>query len=807
MKLLYADIAFPTPVRSPFTYAVPTELQSAVQVGIRVFVPLRNRFAIGVITKLHENKPSFKTLPIKSLLDHKPVLSTALFQLADWIHRYYFCSFGEAFQAMVPSGMNYQSIKMIRAMDSSFAEINQIQLSFLQHLKAHYQLPLSDALAAFKDFSGQDLIQLEESGLIEIWEEPKVKSKQATELTWVWCDSESKKKAKDFVESQPKFLKWHSAISSLLCSNLPATTTELDDLTCTSANLKRVELQGFIKREERVKSYSNSFYAFEPSNIRALNEEQFRAYDCIKPYITKAKHHVFLLKGITGSGKTEVYIHAIKTCLEMGKGAIVLVPEIALTPQTVRRFFEIFGDSIAVLHSRLTDSERLFAWNELQKGRKTIAIGPRSAVFAPIKDLGLIIVDEEHDNSYKQEDPAPRYNGRDAAIMRGFLEKVPVVLGSATPSLVSWHKVKEQKFELLELKSRHAGAFLPKVELVDLVKYKSAMRGPIAVSLFLAIQKALNQKEQIILLLNRRGYAPYLMCTDCGSIQECPNCSVSLTYHKPSKAYRCHYCGYGRFETSPCTSCHNPKLTMMGAGTQKIEEEIAELFPDARILRMDQDTTRGKHAHRDITEAFRKQEYDILIGTQLVSKGLDFPNVTVVGVINTDTELAFPSYKAHERMFQLLSQVAGRSGRGSKPGLVFFQSWKPDKIALEAAQKHDYELFAKSELLQREEVEYPPFSKIVELTFTGKKAEETGNAAQLFFDCTKIHVPNWPILGPAPSTINKIDREFYWDLVLKLHPEMKTHGIEELLNRIFKEYELKRSSNFSTIRITVRVDV
>lgn len=807
MKPLFADIAFPTPIRNPFTYAVPNEFQSAVQVGIRVFVPLRNRFAIGVITKLHDDKPAFKTLPIKSILDHKPVLSPALFNLANWIHRYYFCSFGEAFQAMVPSGMNYQSIKMVQALGNSSSEINQIQEAFLQNLRAHKALVLSDALDGFKELSGPDLIQLEEKELIEIWEEPKVKSKQATELTWVWSDSEAKNRAKEFVESQSKFLKWHSAISSLLCSSLPATTAELDSLTCTNANLKKVEFEGFIKREERIKSYSNSFFAFAPSNIRALNEEQYRAYDRIKQNITQAKHQIFLLKGITGSGKTEVYIHAIKTCIEMGKGAIVLVPEIALTPQTVRRFFEIFGDSIAVLHSRLTDSERLFAWNELQKGRKTIVIGPRSAIFAPVKNLGLIIVDEEHDNSYKQEDPAPRYNGRDAAIMRAFLEKVPVILGSATPSLISWNKVKEGKYELLELKSRHAGAFLPKVELIDLVKYKNAMRGPIAIPLFLAIQTALNQKEQIILLLNRRGYAPYLMCTDCGSIQECPNCSVSLTYHKPSKAYRCHYCGYGRFETSSCSSCNHHELTMMGAGTQKIEEEITGLFPEARILRMDQDTTRGKHAHRDITESFRKHEYDILIGTQLVSKGLDFPNVTVVGVINTDTELAFPSYKAHERMFQLLSQVAGRSGRGSKPGLVFFQSWKPDKIALEAAQKHDYELFANSELTQREEVEYPPYSKIVEFTFTGKKAEETGKAAQLFFDCTKIHLPNWPILGPAPSTINKIDREFYWDLIIKLHPDMKTHGIEELLERIFKEYDNQRSSHFSGIRVTVRVDV
>ncbi len=805
--MIYVDIALPTPMRSLFTYSVPDEWVSQVQVGVRVYAPFQNRFVIGLVNRIHEEKPAFKTRPIKAVLDHKSLFTTPLLKLADWLSRYYFCSLGEVYQAMLPSGLNYQSIKYIKPLGSLLLTGKAHVDAFLKSLHERGKAELADILAEHRLIANQDLKELDELRRIEIWEEPKVKAKQATESVWIWASETAREEAVEFLEKINKAVKWHSALKDLTNKKLPATTSELENEVIQYAFLKRIEKQGFIKTELRQKNYEEELYEHQPENLRVLNSGQFFAYDRIKSSITKQEYASFLLKGITGSGKTEVYIHAIKTCLEMGKGAIVLVPEIALTPQTVRRFYEIFGDEIAVLHSRLTDQEKLFAWNELANGNKRIAIGPRSAVFAPVHNPGIIIVDEEHDNSYKQEDPAPRYHGRDAAIMRAFLEKCPIVLGSATPALTTWNQVKTGKMEYIELTERHAGATLPEVEIVDLTQYRNAMRGPLAVPLYTAIQDALEKHEQVIILLNRRGYAPHLLCKSCGSIQECPNCSVSLTYHKPSKAFRCHYCGFGRFEKSACSTCGNPELDLMGMGTQKIEEEIAGLFPQATVLRMDQDTTRGKYAHRDLIEAFRKGEADLLIGTQLVSKGLDFPNVTVVGVINTDTELAFPSYKSHERMFQLLSQVAGRSGRGAKKGVVYLQTWKPDKPALEAAKKHDFESFAEEELHSRKTLDYPPFSKIVQFTFKGKNKDDVAKAAQLFYQSVHKHAKGWPILGPAPSTIHKIDKEYYWDLMLKMHPEIKTHGIEQLLSAITKSYEEERGSQFSAVRVIIRVDV
>jgi len=801
----FADIALPTPLRRPFTYSVPPEIFQGLKQGMRVYVPVQNRFAIGIVLKIHQDKPTFRTRPIQSVLDYKPVFSTELFKLADWVHRYYYCSMGEVCQAMLPSGLNFQSVKVVKPIGRLVLSGNAIQDEFVKHLFETGEQPLLEVMAQFRLVTSEDIRILEERRLIEIREVPKTKIETAKEMVWNWTES-GKTIGNEIIASSNKILKWHEAYKVLLTIKLPVKTHELEEMGCSKGALKILESAGVLEKQQREKSYSEEYYEHKPDNLRSLNPEQFDAYDQIKAGITAEVFQTYLLKGITGSGKTEVYIHAIKTCLEMGKGAIVLVPEIALTPQTVRRFYEIFGDEIAVLHSRLTPQERLFTWNELKSGNKNIAIGPRSAVFAPVENLGLIIVDEEHDSSYRQEDPAPRYHGRDTAVMRAFIEKIPIVLGSATPSLTTWKQAKEGKFELVELNLRHKGATLPKVELSDLTQYKKAMYGPLTAALYLASKDALSRNEQIIFLLNRRGYSPHLLCNDCGTIQECPNCSVSLTYHKPKSVFLCHYCGYSRYEKTPCTQCNSTELNFMGAGTQKAEEEIIALFPEAKVLRMDQDTTRKKFAHRDLTEAFRNQEYDILIGTQLVSKGLDFPNVTLVGVLNTDTELAFPSYRAQERMFQLLSQVAGRSGRGEKAGKVWFQSWKPDKLPIKAAQDHDYQLFADAELANRMELEYPPFSKMIQFTFKGKNKDDVGNAAQLFFHCIINHIPKWPVLGPAPSTIYKIEKEYFWDLLLKMHPDMKTLGIETLLDRIFEEFEEKREKKYSAVKIIVKVD-
>ncbi|MEX2601475.1 MAG: primosomal protein N', partial [Balneolaceae bacterium] len=431
--------------------------------------------------------------------------------------------------------------------------------------------------------------------------------------------------------------------------------------------------------------------------------------------------------------------------------------------------------------------------------------GPRSAVFAPVKDLGLIVVDEEHDASYKQFDPAPRYHARDVAIMRAHMEKAVVVMGSATPSMISLQGVKVKKHTLLQLPGRPAGE-LPEVKVFDLKHYRSAMRGPLTVGLFEAIEQALKKKEQIILLYNRRGFASYLQCEECGHIPQSPDCSVSLTYHKKKNMLLCHYSGYARKADTRCENCGSEEVVAKGSGTQQVEESIAELFPDARLLRMDRDTTSGKYAHREIYEQFLEGGADILIGTQLVSKGLDFPNVTVVGVLSAETELAFPSFRSGERMYQLLSQVAGRAGRGTKAGFVYVQTWKPEHRAILHARQHDFWSFAKEELSDREMLTYPPFSRMIVFHFKGSSWARTQMVAEAFCNAMRVETSEFAVLGPTPSVIEWMHGLYQWEAHFKIKPEHNAGAIERLLNRIFTRYEKEKPKGAGSVRITVDVD-
>jgi primosomal protein N' (replication factor Y) len=493
--------------------------------------------------------------------------------------------------------------------------------------------------------------------------------------------------------------------------------------------------------------------------------------------------------------------------LESGKGGLILVPEIALTPQTVRRFYEIFGDQIAVLHSRLNDRERYEAWKALRSGDKRIAIGARSAVFAPVQNLGVIIIDEEHDQSYKQEDPAPRYHAREVAIVRASKLQIPIVFGSATPSMITLNAVTRGKHTMLKLTGRHLDAVLPPVKVLDLRQYRNAMRGPVAVPLALAMEEAIGRGEQVILLHNRRGFASYQQCDDCGHIAECPNCSVSLTLHRTQHSLRCHYCGYSRRAQVNCDHCDSVNIDHKGTGTQRVEEELQEAFPKFRILRMDRDTTSGKDAHNKILSSFGKGEADILVGTQLVAKGLDFPNVTVVGVTNADTELAFPSYRSSERMFQLLTQVAGRAGRAEKKGQVFLQTRMPEHPSIVHASKHDFESFARYELSERAGLKYPPFSRLIQFQFKSPDGTKVAIVAEILTQIVQKVFAGQPVLGPAPAVIQRIYNDFRWESFLKLDPATGTRKMEFLLDRVFQLYDQHKPQGASAVRINVNVDV
>lgn len=803
-KTQYADIAFPTAVRQTFTYKIPDG--SSAEPGMRAWVPLRKEKVIGMVVRVHNEHPKFKTRELLEILDDQPVLTPELLKLTNWIHQFYYCSWGEAIHTALPVGLNFITDKVLHLNSDFIGKLSDAQREIVYAIAA--ETPgYKDALKRWKDAPHSGLLKgLIEKGVVEIWETPKQKVDYKTQKQWNWADGIKPKQIDEIIRDN-EGKKWIEALKLLSDLNLPALSSDLlEHELITPYALNRIQKEGLITSSEVVvETDTQPAHPFEPDEIKTLNEAQSTAFTEIRLALDNKSFSSFLLYGITGSGKTEVYIHALKHTLEQNRGAIILVPEISLTPQTVRRFYQIFGDQIAVIHSRLSDREKFEAWQHLKKGSKRIVIGPRSAVFAPVQNLGLIVVDEEHDASYKQFDPSPRYHARDVALMRAHMENGVVVMGSATPSMVALHGVKKKKHTLLQLPGRPGGE-LPGVEVLDMKSYRSAMRGPLTVALYNAIEEALPKQEQVIIMYNRRGFSSYLQCEECGHIPVSPECSVSLTYHKKKNILLCHYSGYSRKADERCEACGSENIHPVGAGTEQIENEIAELFPEARIARMDRDTTSGKYAHQEIYDRVMNREVDILIGTQMLAKGLDFPQVTVVGVLQAETELAFPSFRAAERMYQLISQVAGRAGRCEKPGRVYVQTWKADHPSITFAQTHNFWEFAKFEMEQRESLSYPPFSRMIVVHFKDESLAKTQKSAHRFSEVLRAETHDGAVLGPSPAPIEWINGLNHWQASIKIDPQMAAGTIERMLNKVYKRYQAEIPKGGSTVRVTVDVD-
>jgi primosomal protein N' (replication factor Y) (superfamily II helicase) len=803
-KLQYADIAFPTAVRQVFTYETR---DASIRPGMRVWVPLRNVYAIGMVVQVHDRKPQFETRSVERILDEEPVMGKTMLQLTEWMHRFYYCSWGEAIQAALPVGLNFASEKRLQVKKGFMGEITEEEREILDEI-AESSLTLKEAEKRWREGKGKAFLKKAlRQEWVTVWEQPRQKVDYKKIKHWKLAVSTEPEKVLAGLDEKERENKWVQAFEKLAGMNLPLPHRELlEDEMFTTYTLNRIEKEGWIESVDLpVESEPVHNGIHEPEAIKTLSDQQQAAYEHIREHLDAEAFKSFLLFGVTGSGKTEVYIHALKHALEQGRGGLVLVPEIALTPQTVQRFYRIFGDQIAVLHSRLTDRERFEAWQSLRSGEKRIAIGPRSAVFAPVKNVGLIVVDEEHDTSYKQYDPAPRYHARDVAVMRAHMENAVAVLGSATPGMVSVQAVKEEKHELLHLPLRPTGT-MPEVRILNMIEYKSAMRGPITVELYNEVEKALKRKEQVILLYNRRGFASFMQCEDCGHVPQSPESSTSLTYHKRKNILLDHYSGYSRRADTTCEMCGSANLKTKGSGTQQVEEEVEKLFPEARLLRMDRDSTAGKRGHQTIYEQFLTGQADILIGTQIVAKGLDFPNVTVVGVLNADTELAFPSFRAGERMFQLLSQVAGRAGRAEKPGVVYVQTWKPDHPAIKCAKTHDFKAFARHELANREMLLYPPYSRMVVFQFKSPSWSKVQTVADKFCDAMRMVTGDEVVMGPSPSVIEWMNGQYQWEANIKLSREHNAHAIERLLNEIFAKYDSMKPKGSGAVRINVDVD-
>ena len=807
----YARVAFPLPQDLAFSYAIPDRLQSLAQPGSRVLAPLGESRREGVIVELMD-EPDLPddAIEIKNLtdcLDDTPTFSDELLVLTRWISAYYLSSWGEAFKCAAPSAVRSRQNRVVRSLatDAQIAEMRKSrQKEILSLLRGNETLTINQiahrmGIGASKLRSA--LLALRQKGLIELQSNFQSKSEPQTAL--VVSLAKSLAEIESEISALPKRFTKQAAVLRFLIdesSALPVVSTEITTRANASLmTLRSLEQKGLIGiRSVQIMRNPLSLDPVPPTQPFTLNADQATALEAIQAAIDATQREVFLLHGVTGSGKTEVYMQAMASVLEQGKEVIVLVPEISLTPQTVSRFVGRFGARVAVLHSNLSDGERYDQWQRIKGGDADIVVGPRSAIFAPIPNLGLIVIDEEHETSYKQDTSPPFYHVRDVAVKRSELANCPLILGSATPSLESFYRAQCGEYHLLSLPSRVSNIGMPPVKIVDMrEELKKDNRTIFSATLRTAIEDRLSRGEQVILFLNRRGYSTYVFCRTCGYVERCNNCSISLTFHFQTKQMRCHHCGYERPTPELCPQCGSMYIRYFGLGTEQVEQEVAKAFPKAKVKRMDADSTTRKDAHQKILDAFKSGEIDILVGTQMIAKGLDFPNVTLVGVISADTALNLPDFRAGERAFNLLTQVAGRSGRSEAGGDVIVQTYVPEHYSIQAAQGHDYLRFYHEEIGYREALLYPPLSHAATILLRGAIETDVIQAANNLLDQLETikadTFPSVEIRGPVPALLTKIKNKFRWHFLLR------SQHVTDLRELILRAVEASSPTNIDLI--------
>ncbi|MBL0103816.1 MAG: primosomal protein N' [Bacteroidetes bacterium] len=823
---IYINVQLPLPVSGLFTYMVPVILSPQIAIGKRVIVPFgRQKIYSALVKEIlpdHSDPSSLKE--IQAVLDENPVVNELQMKLWEWMSEYYMCTTGEVMNVALPPALKLTSethVMLAGEIDTEAVDLSPQEYAIVEALSKNKEMSIDDIGKLLHRGSVHQILKRAfDKGLIIMTEEiqqrykPKLESRIRLAENYK-SDSEMEKLFATF-DADPRKEKQQEALMiflKFLYEDLNRESIRKSDLfnfegvskSSVQTLINNGVLVEFSVRIDRLPEMKG-----ETSAPAQLTETQIQALNEVKASFEK--HPVSLLHGVTSSGKTEIYIHLIEEAIKSGKQVLYLLPEIALTTQIITRLQKHFGNKVGVYHSRYTSNERVETWNrvlnfspENTPPHSQIILGARSAIFLPFRDLGLIIVDEEHDSSYKQNDPSPRYNGRDSAIVLARLHGAKTLLGSATPSLETYYNAKQDKFGLIKMNERHGGIEMPEIVVADMkeARRKKLMKSIFTPVLLESIKDALSKKEQIILFQNRRGFSPFIECRQCNWIPHCRNCSVTLTYHKQSNALKCHYCGYMENLPGSCPSCGDHHLEVKGFGTEKIEEEISVFFPDARIARMDLDSTRSRASFQKIISDFEERQIDILVGTQMVTKGLDFDNVSTVGIINADQLLNFPDFRAFERSFQLMSQVSGRSGRKFKRGKVIIQTAQADHWVIKEVVRHNYDGFFNRDLHERERFGYPPHSRLIEINLRHREVEVVEEAANAFSKMLKEALGK-RITGPHLPLVSRIRNQYYRTILVKAERSASSSEIKERIRICRAAFYAKQ--DFHSVQMLVDVD-
>ena len=809
----FIDVILPIPLQKLFTYKITSAEATFLKKGMRIAVEFgKSKVYTALVYSIHSEAPiGYEAKEIHQILDETPIVNELQLKHWEWISNYYMCSFGEVFRAALPSAFLLESETEIELIKEFFneEELSNEEFLIFEALKYQSRLSISQIIEILgkkgvfpiiKELIKKNVIVVKE----QIYEQYKPKLIKYIRLTAGW---DSKEKLSELLETLNRAKKQRDVILTyfqLQTSKKAIKVTSLqENSNCSAVIIKSLVDKGILEyyfiQTDRINFNGNS------SALKELTEYQEIAYNAIKT--TFKTKQTTLLKGITSSGKTEIYVKLIKELLQKEKQVLYLLPEIALTTQLIERLQYYFGEYLSVFHSKYSMNERVEVWNNVleKKQKAQLILGARSSMFLPFSNLGLIIVDEEHEPSFKQYDPAPRYHARDASIVLANQHKAKVLLGSATPSIETYYNAQQGKYGLVELNRRFGDVLLPEIELVDIKEKhrKKRMKGHFSDRLLEMITDAIENKEQVILFQNRRGYAPVIECETCGVSPQCPQCDVSLTFHSYRKELRCHYCGYKQAMPYSCGACGSEKLNSKGFGTEQIEIELEELFPNAKIGRMDLDTTRGKYGYQKIIGKFQAQEIDILVGTQMLSKGLDFANVSLVGIMSADNMLNFPDFRAHERSYQLMVQVAGRAGRAKKRGKVAIQTFNPYHQILQQVSTNSFEEMYKEQLNERWQYHYPPFFRLIKITLKHKDFNRVDEGAHwLGKSLTGIFKDN--VLGPSTPSISKIRNYYIRTLIIKIPQKQSLPATKKNILRVKSAFQSVKE--FRTIRFNIDVD-